>query len=134
MFPGFERRESRSRGSAIRDNSQALLAAGNRGNEEDTIAFFEGAGFAAKEADVFLVEINIEELADLASFVANVAGEVGEASGERVKSFGDSCGATVDFRCAVREAAEGGGDFDGDGHCVFSWFRFVIVDFENSRV
>jgi hypothetical protein len=111
------------------DSSQPWLAAGNRGDEEDAIAFFEGAGFAAKEADVFFVEINVEELPDLAAFVADVAGEVGEASGESLKGFGDGCGTTVDLWRAVGETAEGGGDFDGDGHCVFSWFRFVITDF-----
>src|SRR6266481_8263579 len=94
----------------------ALAAAGDGGNEEDAIAFFEGAGFAAEEADVFFVEIDIEELADLALIVADVAREIGEARSELVESFGDRGGGTVHFGRAVREAAEGGGDFDGDGH------------------
>src|SRR6266478_2841793 len=91
----------------------ALAAAGDGGNEEDAIAFFEGAGFAAEEADVFFVEIDIEELADLALIVADVAAEIGEAGGKLVEGIGDGGRATVDFRRAVGEAAEGRGNFDG---------------------
>src|SRR5258706_8789894 len=78
----------------------------NRGNQEDTIAFFESAGFAAEEADVFLVEVDVEELADLALIVANVAAEIGEAGSKLVEGIGDSGRATVHFRRAVGEAAE----------------------------
>jgi hypothetical protein len=88
----------------------------NRGNEQDAVPFLQGAGFAAEEADVFLVEIHVKELADLALIVADVAGESGEAGSELVESFRNRGGATVHFRRAVREAAEGGGDFNGYGH------------------
>src|SRR6266403_1099338 len=90
-----------------------LATAGDGGDEEDAVAFLEGAGFAAEEADVFFVEVHVEELADLALVVADVAPESGEARGECVEGFGDGGCATVYLRRAVGEAAEGGGDFDG---------------------
>lgn len=73
------------------------LAAGDGGNEEDAVAFLEAARLAAEEADVFLVEINVEELADLALFIANVAREGGELRGQIVEGFGDGRGTTVVF-------------------------------------
>src|SRR5713226_4710051 len=95
-------------------------ASGDGGDEEDAITFLEGAGFAAEEADVFFVEIDVEELADLALIVADVAAEIGEARGEFIEGFGDCGRATVHFGRAVGEAAEGGGDFDGHWHLSFS--------------
>ena len=59
----------------------ALAAAGNGGNEQDAIAFLERAGFAAQEADVFFVEVDVEKLADLAGVVADVPTKLGEAGG-----------------------------------------------------
>jgi hypothetical protein len=95
---------------------KGLASSSYRGNQQNAIAFFEGAGLPAQEADIFFVEVNIEELADLALIVADVARESGEARSELVESFGDGGGATVYFGRTVGEAAEGGGNFDGDGH------------------
>src|SRR6266852_288420 len=94
----------------------ASRSSSNRWNQQNAVTFLEGAGFAAEEADVFFVEIDVEELADLALVVADVAAEIGEAGGELIEGFGDGGGATVHLRGAVGEAAEGGGDFDGHGH------------------
>src|SRR5260370_322943 len=93
-----------------------LAPAGNGGNEEDAVALLERAGFAAEKADVFFVEVNVEELADLALIVAYVAREIGKAGRKLVQRFGNRGRATVNFRRAVGEAAEGGGDFDCDRH------------------
>src|SRR6266478_5152198 len=95
-----------------------LAAAGHGRNQEDTIAFFQGAGFAAEETDVFLVEVDVEELADLALIIAHVAAEIGKAGSKLVEGVGDGGRATVDFRRAVGEAAEGRGNFDGYGHPI----------------
>src|SRR6267143_4788742 len=72
-----------------------LRSAGNGGDEENAIAFLEAAGFAAEEANVFFVEIDVEELANLALIVAHVAREIGEPRGEFVESLGDGRGTTV---------------------------------------
>src|SRR5713226_9366889 len=102
-------------------------ASGDGGDEEDAITFLKGAGFAAEEADVFFVEVDVEELADLALIVTDVAPEIREARGEFVEGLGDGGGATVYFGCAVSEAAEGGGDFDGYWHLVVApWLENVF--------
>ncbi len=67
----------------------------NRRDEQNTIAFLEGAGFAAEEADIFFVKVHVEELVDLALIVADVARESGEAVGKFVESVGDRGRATV---------------------------------------
>ena len=92
-----------------------LASASDGGDKEDAVAFLEGAGFAAEEADVFFVEVDVEELADLALVVADVAPEIGEAGGELIEGFGDGGRATIHFRRAVRETTECGWDFDR--HC-----------------
>src|SRR5713101_6595964 len=96
-------------------------SARNRRDEENAIAFLEGAGFPAEEADVFLVEIDIEELADLALVVANMAAESREAGSELVEGFRDGGGATVHSRRTLGEAAERSGNFDRNGHFEFSF-------------
>src|SRR6266850_665317 len=67
---------------------ELLGSAGNGGNEENAIAFLEAAGFAAEEADVFFVEIDVEELANLTLIVAHVAREIGVPLGEFVQRRG----------------------------------------------
>src|SRR5437899_633836 len=96
-------------------------SARNRRDEENAIAFLESAGFPAQEADVFLVEIDIEELADLALVVADVAAESREAGSEFVEGFRDGGGTTVHPRRALGEAAERRRDFDRNGHFEFSF-------------
>src|SRR5205807_416372 len=93
-----------------------LAAAGYRRNQQNAIAFLEGTGFAAEEANVFFVEIDVEELADLALIVTNVTREVGETGSEFVEGVGDGGRATVHFRSAVGEATERCRDFDGHWH------------------
>jgi len=96
-------------------------SARNRRDEENAIAFLESAGFPAQEADVFLVEIDIEELADLALVVADVAAESREAGSKLAEGFRDGGGTTVHPRRAFGEAAKGGRDFDRNGHFEFSF-------------
>src|SRR5689334_22060367 len=60
------------------DNVMTASAASDGRDEEDAIAFLEGAGFAAEQTDVLFVEINVEELANLALVVADVAGQTGK--------------------------------------------------------
>jgi hypothetical protein len=74
---------------------ELLGSAGDGRDKENAIAFLEAAGFAAEEADVFLVKINVEELANLALIVADVARKIGEPRGEFVQSLGDGGGTTV---------------------------------------
>jgi hypothetical protein len=98
------------------DRAKRLAAASNGRNQQNAIAFFEEAGFATEKADIFFVEVDVEELANLALIVTDVPGESGKARSELVESFSDRGAATVHFGRAVREASEGCGDLDGDGH------------------
>src|SRR6266403_3537107 len=99
---------------------ELLGSSGNGGDEENAIAFLEAAGFAAEEANVFFVEIDVEELANLALIVAHVSREIGEPRGEFVQSLGDGGGTTVYFWRAVGEATERCRNFDDYWHFQFS--------------
>src|SRR5712664_650927 len=99
---------------------ELLGSAGNGRDEENAITFLEAAGFAAEEANVFFVEIDVEELANLALIVAHVARKIGEPRGEFVQSLGDGGGATVYFWRAFGEAAKRCRDFDDYWHFQFS--------------
>jgi hypothetical protein len=93
------------------------LAASDGRDEQDAVAVLDGAGFAAEEADVFVVDVYVEELANLALVVADVAAEVGKFSGQLIQGFGNRDRATIDFRLAVGKAPEGRGNFDDYWHC-----------------
>src|SRR5437879_12841812 len=84
---------------------ELLGSSGNGGDEENAIAFLEAAGFAAEEANVFFVEIDVEELANLALIVAHVARKIVELRGEFGQSLGDGGRATGDLWRRVWEAA-----------------------------
>src|SRR5437899_8644893 len=100
-------RNKKSCGEGGSSGGGCLAAAGYRGNQQNAIAFLEGAGFAAEEADVFFVEINVEELADLALIVAHVACDVGGKGSGFVEGVGDGGCATVEFRRAGGEGEAG---------------------------
>src|ERR1700747_1706379 len=104
------RRTSRKRKLA------AFLTACDRGHEQHAVAFPESTGFSAEEADVFLIQINIEELADLPAVVADVAREAGKPLGQRVQRFRNGRGSAVHSWGAVREAAKRGGNFNRNRH------------------
>ena len=53
-------------------------AAGDGGDQHDFVAVLEGVGFAAEEADVFVVDVDVDELAQLAVFVLDLGAERGE--------------------------------------------------------
>src|SRR5882724_371137 len=99
---------------------ELLGSSGNGGDKENAIAFLEAAGFAAEEANVFFVEIDVQELANLALIVAHVARKIGEPRGEFVQSLGDRGGATVYFWRAAGKATERCRDFDDHRHFQFS--------------
>jgi hypothetical protein len=106
---------------------ELLLAAGDGRDEENAIAFLEGTGFPAEEADVFFVEIDVEELANLALLIADVAREIREPGGKFVQSLGDGRGATVYFWRAIGKAAERGRDFYDDRHFQFSLDEILLT-------
>src|SRR5712691_3028334 len=63
----------------VRDSFDARgSAAGDGGDDHDAVAVLEAVGFAAEKADVFLVDIDVDELADAAGVVAEMASHPGE--------------------------------------------------------
>src|SRR6202045_5534236 len=93
-----------------------LASPGDGGHQEEAVAFLEGAGFAAEEADVFFVEVDVEELANLALVVADVARQIGIARRKFIQRVGGRGCATVHLGGAFGEAAESWWNFDGHGH------------------
>src|SRR6266481_8707417 len=110
-----------------------LGSTGDGGDEKNAIALLEAAGFAAEEADVFFVEIDVEELANLTLIVAHVSRKIWEPSGKFVQSLGDGGGATVYFWRAVGEAAKRCGDFDDYWHFQFSLDEILLCSRTRSR-
>src|ERR1700757_3143618 len=101
------------------------LAAGDGRNEEHAVAVFQRGRFAVEKADVLFVEIDVEELADLALLVAHVARERREFRGQVVQRFGDGGCSAIHFGRAFGETAEGCGDFYRDCHELLRSFRLV---------
>jgi hypothetical protein len=89
-------------------------------DEQDAVAVLDGAGFAAEEADVFVVEIYVQELANLALVVTDVATEVGKFGGQLIQGLGNRDGTTIDFGLAVGKSPEGRWDFDDYWHICCS--------------
>src|SRR6267154_3298476 len=115
---GLDERRTEACTRILQRSRDLKRTAGNGRDQQNAIAFLEAAGFAPKEADVLFVEIDVEELADLAAFVADVAGQIGEARGEIRERFGDGGGTTINLGRAVGKATEGRGDFNSYWHFI----------------
>src|SRR6267378_3987775 len=112
---------------------ELLLAAGDGRDEENTIAFLEATGFPAEEADVFFVEIDVEELANLALVIADVAREIREPGCKFVQSLGDGRGVTVYLWRAISKAAERCRDFYDYRHFQFSLDEILLTHSRQQR-
>src|SRR5260370_12815658 len=83
-----------------------LHPSGNRRNQEHAIAFFERAGFAAEETDVLIVEIDVEELANLAAAGADVPRDGPAASRELLQALRDCSDARFNVLSPLGGATE----------------------------
>ena len=86
-IPGLIQFVSRQNVVAIglpRSARDKKLPSGNRRHQRYLVAFFEFVVFS-EEANVFIVDINIQEAANIALFVAQVRLEFREAAAERVQ-------------------------------------------------
>src|SRR5258708_678446 len=84
-------------------------AAGDGGDEHDFVAVLEGVGFAAEEANVFVVDVDVDEAAELAVFAFDLGGERGEGLVDVGEEAGEILGGGVEVFAAVGVAGEGGG-------------------------
>ena len=84
-------------------------SAGDGGDEHDLVTVLELVGIAAEEADVLVVDVDVDETAELAVLVLDVLGEGGELRVELGEQAGEIGGFGVEGLLAVGVAGEGGG-------------------------
>ena len=90
---------------------QRLLsnAARDGGDEHDLVAVLEGVGFAAEKADVFVVDVDVDEATELAVFAFDLRGKRGEGLVDVGEEAGEIAGGGVELLATIRVASEGGG-------------------------
>src|SRR5271154_6845184 len=93
-----------------------LAAAGDGGDEHDLVAVLEGVGFAAEEADVFVVDVDVNEAAELSVVAFDLRGERGESLVDVGQEAGEVAGGGVEVLAAIGVAGEGCGKGDFDRH------------------
>ena len=95
------------------------MATGNGGDEHDLVAILEGVGLASEEADVFVVDVDVDEAAELALLVLDLSGERGEVLVDVGDKRGEVGGLAGEEFLAFGVADKGCGedDLDGDGKC-----------------
>jgi hypothetical protein len=92
------------------------LASCDSGNDADFVAFFQWGGFFLEEADVFIVDEDIYEAANVSALIANTLEEAGVGGVEVREDFADIRAGGGDEFLLIRELAEWGWDADLDGH------------------
>src|ERR1700674_356752 len=93
-----------------------LHATCDRGQQQNFVAFLESVGLSAKEADVFLVHINIEEAADLPFVVAQMRLQVGKffvQDQEQLSEIRRCAGDRTDARSVAAQCSR---NLHGDRH------------------
>jgi hypothetical protein len=84
-------------------------ATGYGGDEHDLVAILEGVGFAAEEADVFVVNVDVDEAAKLAVFAFDLGGESRECLVDIGQKACEILGGGVEVFAAIGVAGEGSG-------------------------
>src|ERR1700716_2778957 len=98
-------------------NGFAIITALSRatrdgGDEHDLVAILEGVGLAAEEADVFVVNVDVDEAAELAVFAFDLRGESRECLVDIGQKASEILSGGVELFAAIRVAGEGGGKGD----------------------
>jgi len=83
--------------------------AGDRGDEHDLIAVLELVGVAAEEADVFIVDVDVDEAAELAVLILDVLRERGELGVELGEQAGEVGGLGLKRLLSIGVAGQRGG-------------------------
>jgi hypothetical protein len=94
------------------------LASGNGGHDADLVLFLDDGGFFFEEADVFVVDEDVHEAADVAGVVDDTLSEAREGLVEAVDDFADIRAGGLDDLKLVGELAEWG---RGYGRMAFSF-------------
>jgi hypothetical protein len=91
-------------------------ATGYRGNEHNLVAILKRVGFAPEEADIFVVNVDVDEAAELAVFAFDLGRESRECQIDIGQKASEIPGGGVKLFAAVGVAGEGGGKGDFDRH------------------
>lgn len=91
------------------------MPSGDAGDDQQAVGEGEGGFEAVKVAHILIVDEQVYEGAQLASFVEEVLLEGGVLAGEVGEGVADFAAGDGNFGFAARVGAEGGGDAEG-GH------------------
>jgi hypothetical protein len=91
---------------------ELVLAAGDGGDDTDLVAVFERRLAVLEEADVLLVDIDVDEAAHLAFFIHEAFLDAGEARLQFDDRLADGGGVDFDQLLVVGQLAEWRGDSD----------------------
>ena len=99
---------------------QSILrrSARDGGHYQDAIALAELVVIAAEKTDVFLVDVNIHEAANLPGLVAKMFADRREALFNFAEKFGKRCRAAFDCLNSVGKAAKRRGYLNSDFHLL----------------
>jgi hypothetical protein len=86
------------------------------GNDAHLVPRFDGRLLVLEEADVFAIDVNVDETAQVALRVEEPFADAGVALVEAGEEFADGGALDLDDVEMVGQGPERGGDGDGDGH------------------
>jgi hypothetical protein len=85
-------------------------------DDGDLVALLERGGRALQEADVFLVDVDVDEAPELAAVLDQAILEPGELALQHLDQVADGAGVGLDLGRALGEGAERRGDADENRH------------------
>ncbi len=85
-------------------------------NEHDLVAILERVGFAAEKADVFIVDVDVDEPAELAVVVLDLRPQRGKGLLDVSDQPRQIRGGGVELLAAIGVAGESGREHNFDGH------------------
>src|SRR5262245_56179856 len=94
-------------------STSSQLASGDRGDDADFVAVFDRGGLLFEEADVFPVDVDVDETAHVAGFVAQAVFQAGIGLVKIVDQLADVSPGGADGFEFRREFAEWSGNENG---------------------
>jgi hypothetical protein len=95
-----------------------VLSSGDRRDDADLVAVLYGSILVLKEADVFVVEENVDEAADVSLFVTYAFSKAGIRFLQAGEDLGDCASFGGDYFFLSRQFAERRGDTNGCRHIL----------------
>src|ERR1700723_4697340 len=96
-------------GWEVRACGRLLTAASDRRDQHDLVAVLEGIGLAAEKADVFVVDVDVDEAAKLAVFAFDLRGERRKGLVDVSEEAGEICSGRIEVFAAIGVAGKNGG-------------------------